>query len=357
MPESGRPGAGPAQPAAGQSGSVSDQRPLFIRYPELTGALPFFAYADLPTPVEALEDFAASRRDDGRTRAWIKRDDLTHADYAGNKVRKLEFVRGEIRQRGARHVYTFGATGTNAGLATARMCAYEGIACTVFLFDQPPSETVNRHYQALRASGAHLVHCGSLLNAVLAFYLHPARLLRSSYFLYAGCANPVATFGYVNAALELAEQVQAGECPEPDRLFVAASSSSTLAGLNLGCHLAGLKTRVIGVRVAPEKLGPFAACSAAVAQKQQDAAWALLQSTLLSVPSAPPPVVMQDAWYGAGYGEPTVAGKMAQQRFAQGGYQLEATYTAKAAAAFMDALAHSDDTVLFWHTYNSRPLK
>lgn len=340
MPESGPASAEPS-------------RPLFTRYPQLRAVLPFVAYADLPTPVEALELSGAV----GTGRAWIKRDDLTHADYGGNKVRKLEFVRGEIRQRGATHVYTFGATGTNAGLATARMCAYEGIACTVFLFDQPPSATVTRHYQALQGSGARLIHCGSLLNAVLAFYLHPARLLPSSYFLYAGCANPVATFGYVNAALELAMQIEQGLCPEPDQLFVAASSSSTLAGLNLGCHLAGLKTRVVGVRVAPARLGPFAACSAAVAQKQQDAAWALLQRTLGGLPAAPPPVVMRDDWYGTGYGEPTAAGKAAQQRFAQCGYQLESTYTAKAAAAFLETLEQGEDTLLFWQTYNSRPLK
>lgn len=336
---------------------AADTRPLFTAYPALKSMLPFVAYADLPTPVEAMAGLTEQSGTDDVSRAWIKRDDLTHADYAGNKVRKLEFVRGEIRQRGARHVYTFGATGTNAGLATARMCAYEGIACTVFLFDQPASATVERHYRALQHSGARLVHCGSLLRAVLAFYLHPARLSSKSYFLYAGCANPVATFGYVNAAFELAEQIQQGQCPEPDRIFVAASSSSTLAGLNLGCHLAGLKTRVIGVRVAPAKLGPFDACSAAVAQKQQDAAWAFLQRSVTGLPAiSPPAVVMRDEWYGAGYGEPTNAGQAALQVFKERGYTLEATYTAKAAAAFLDALKNSNDTLLFWNTYNSRPL-
>ncbi len=332
-------------------------RPLFTAYPALKLVLPFVPYADLPTPVEALEGLVPQHNADGFCRAWIKRDDLTHSDYGGNKVRKLEFVRGEIRQRGARHVYTFGATGTNAGLATARMCAYEGIDCTIFLFEQPPSATVDRHYRALQRSGARLVHCGSLLNAVLAFYLHPARLKPSSYFLYAGCANPVATFGYVNAGFELAAQIRQGLCAEPDQLYVAASSSSTLAGLNLGCHLAGLKTRVMGVRVAPAKLGPFDACSAAVAQKQQDAAWARLQSAVSGLPAAPPPVVMLDAWYGAGYGEPTEAGEAAQTLFRDRGYALEATYTAKAAAAFINALNTTDDTVLFWNTYNSRPLE
>lgn len=338
------------------SESASPSRPLFTAYPQLREVLPFVGYAELPTPVEPMAGLAGGKGPDGTVRAWIKRDDLTHPDYAGNKVRKLEFVRGEIRQRGATHVYTFGATGTNAGLATARMCAYEGIACTVFLFDQPPSATVERHYQALQNSGARLVHCGSLLNAVLAYYLHPARLSAKSYFLYAGCANPVATFGYVSAAFELAEQIRAGDSPEPEKIFVAASSSSTLAGLNLGCFLAGLKTAVVGVRVAPAKLGPFDACSAAVAQKQQDAAWALLQKHLPLRGKVPPRVVMRGEWYGDGYGVPTAAGQQALVAFQEQGFTLEATYTAKAAAAFLQALQSGDQPLLFWHTYNSRPL-
>lgn len=338
------------------SGEEPGVRPLFRAFPQLAEVLPFVGYAELPTPVEPLADLPGARTAAGAVRAWIKRDDLTNADYGGNKVRKLEFVRGEIRQRGAKHVYTFGATGTNAGLATARMCAAEGLACTVLLFDQPASPTVDRHYRALQRSGARLVHCGSLLNAVLAFYLHPARLLSGSYFLYAGCSNPVATFGYVNAAFELAEQVRDGQCPEPDKLFVAASSSSTLAGLTLGCHLAGLKTRVLGIRVAPEKLGPFDACSAAVADRQQQAAWATLQRHVPNLSGSPPPARMSGAWYGAGYGEPTAEGAAAMAAFAGLGYTLEATYTAKAAAAFLEALRTGDETVLFWQTYNSRPL-
>lgn len=342
---------------AQDSASVADRRPLYAWFSQLEPVLPIVCYADLPTPVEALPDLGL--RADGQARAWVKRDDLTHRDYGGNKVRKLEFIQAEIRQRRVRHVYTFGATGTNAGLATAKMCAMEGVACTVFLFDQPRSPTVDKHYAALQNSGARLIHCGSLINAVLAFYLHPARLFSGQYFLYAGCSNPAATFGFVNAAFELAEQVRSGQLPEPNALFVAASSGSTLAGLNLGCHLAGLQTQVVGIRVAPEKLGPFDACSRQLVEKQQQAAIRFLQSQGLKQPESPvPKIVLRDAWYGEGYGVPTDAGQAALNRFAEWGVALESTYTAKAAAAFLDHLKHADSeqSVLFWNTYNSRPL-
>ncbi len=37
--------------------------------------------------------------------------------------------------------------------------------------------------------------------------------------------------------------------PEPDYIIAAAGSLGTAAGLELGCRLSGLKTRVLAVRV------------------------------------------------------------------------------------------------------------
>ncbi len=329
--------------------SMASVRPLFERFPALRGELPFAPYAELPTPVEPLH---------GLEDAWIKRDDLTHPRYGGNKVRKLEFVLGEIRARGARHVYTFGATGTNAGLATALMCAEERIGCTVFLFDQPDSPTVRRNYAAMQALGARLIHCGSLLKAVLAFSLHPARLSRRTYFLYAGCSNPVATFGYVNAAFELADQIRAGQCPEPAQIYVPVGSSSTLAGLTLGCRLAGMNSEVVGVRVAPSHVGPFAACTPAVAVGQMRSALARIQCAVPEVRGLEaPPVRLDERWYGAGYGAATPEAVAAIEVFHQQGIKLEQTYTGKVAAAFLAARSEARGPLLFWNTFNSRPLE
>ena len=55
--------------------------------------------------------------------------------------------------------------------------------------------------------------------------------------------------GYVEPALEIAEQVTGGELPEPATVVVPAGSGGTPAGLALGLRLAGLQTRVFGVVV------------------------------------------------------------------------------------------------------------
>lgn len=324
--------------------------PLFAAYPALAAALDPVPLATLPTPVEALPAFGAH--------AWIKRDDLSHPVYGGNKVRKLEFVLAEMRRRGARAVYTLGATGTNAGIAASMVCEAEGIPCTVITFPQAESATVARNRQWLAHFHARHEHRPTLWRAVLRYYLHPARLNPRNYFLFAGCSNPVSTFGYVNAVFELRDQVRAGLCPEPAEIVVAVSSASTLAGLTLGVALAGLTTRVTGVRVAAERLGPFAACTTGVVEGLERQALAMLHAAgaARSVRKAPP-VQLTGEYFGTGYGEVTPAATAAMQAFAEkAGIGLEGTYSGKAAACFLDRLRAGEGPVLFWNTFNSRPL-
>ncbi len=322
-------------------------RAIFQRYPELQAHLPWQPLAELPTPVHALP---------GLANGWIKRDDLTHAAYGGNKVRKLEFVIAEMKAKGVRTAYTFGATGTNAGVAAALLCKDAGVALTVYTFDQPDSPTVQRNQALMRAAGANLVHRGTLLATVLTFYLHPARLRSDAYFLFAGCSNPVGVLGYVNAALELADQIAAGELPEPEVIVVPVGSNGTLAGLTVGVQLAGLKSRLVGVRVAESHLGPIQTCTTYAVQQMVNQTTAFLRQHVptlkeLHVQAAP----LNEAYFGTGYGVPTDAGKAAITRFANDfAIPLEATYSGKAAAAFLDEVAATTGPVLFWDTFNSR---
>jgi len=66
--------------------------------------------------------------------------------------------------------------------------------------------------------------------------------------------------------------------------------------------------------------------------------------------------ILLDEYYGDGYGVGAAWGEAAKERFAREGYALEQTYSAKAAACFLDQVDASDLPVLFWHTFNSRPV-
>src|SRR5439155_6166400 len=72
---------------------------------------------------------------------------------------------------------------------------------------------------------------------------------RRPYLIPPGGTSPLACLGHVNAALELREQIDAGLLPPPDFIFVPLGSLGTAAGLTVGCALAGLTARVVGVVV------------------------------------------------------------------------------------------------------------
>ncbi|HWL85987.1 MAG TPA: hypothetical protein VNO21_09305, partial [Polyangiaceae bacterium] len=58
-----------------------------------------------PTAVELLPRLSRP----GACDLWVKRDDLTHATYGGNKVRKLERILADAQARGVRRIVTVGA--------------------------------------------------------------------------------------------------------------------------------------------------------------------------------------------------------------------------------------------------------
>jgi D-cysteine desulfhydrase len=328
---------------------MTSRWPLLRHLPTLEAALAPVALADTPTPVQLLTALGP--------RAWIKRDDLTHPEYGGNKIRKLEFVLSDIRRQRADEVITLGATGSNAGVAVGMICAREKLPCTIITFPQPPSATVDKNQRWMQHYGVRFDAHHSLAAAATRFYLHPRRLRRRSYFLFAGCSTPVSTFAYVNAALELKAQIKAGLCPEPALIVVPVSSASTLAGLHLGMSLAGLQTRVLGVRVAAERLGPFAVCTPGVVDGMVQYARELIAREAPEYELPPnPSLLLTGDYFGAGYGVATPPADHAIQAFADLGIALEGTYSGKAAAAFMDALRGTAGPVLFWNTFNSRAL-
>lgn len=309
--------------------------------PGLEAELPSAGLAMLPTPVTEV-------RVDGRA-LWIKRDDLSNPRYGGNKVRKLDLILAAARHDGCHRIVTFGATGTHHGLATALFCQELGLDCEVLLFDQPDSTHVRDNLRRLGEAGARRIHCGSLSMTLLRYALHPGRLRRDNAFVFAGGSDPRGTLAFVNAALELAAQVRAGICPAPSRIYCALGSGSTLAGLTLGVALAGLPSQVIGVRVADARLGPFEACSenTVAALMHKTVRW--LARRQVDWPAGQPAPCIDHDWIGAGYGHASAAATHAIEVFRRdAGLTLDATYTAKTAAAVL--ADQRPGPVLYWHT-------
>jgi D-cysteine desulfhydrase len=334
-------------------GFSSHALPLFQQYPALEKAIPWIRLANLPTPVQPFNTLETSATP--VSNLWIKRDDKSSELYGGNKVRKLEFVLAEALQQGKTKLLTFGAIGTNHGVATALSCQKYGLKCKVLLFDQAVTSTVQNNLKLMQCFGAELVYKGSLFRTVLSFY--SSRLLGKSdtYYLFAGGSNLAGCIGFVNAAFELKQQIEQGLIPQPDLIYCPVGSNATAAGLALGCSLAGLKSKVIGVRVAPSFLGVIPVCTSKTIYTLMARTYKLLRQSDRSIPDIVlPNINLEESYYGEGYGQPLKAGMEATEIFSRAGIKLEPTYTAKTAAAVLKQCAeHPEKTILYWHTYNS----
>lgn len=137
-----------------------------------------------------------------------------------------------------------------------------GLKSAFFLIPQANAAYVRRNllYSGgyVRADIHHLPRLSLLVPAVFAYRTWPRlREARAPYTIPAGASNPLSMAGYVNAALELKDQMGAGTLPVPNRIHVALGSGVTAVGLALGLRAAGLDTTVMAARVSPVAfLGP-----------------------------------------------------------------------------------------------------
>jgi D-cysteine desulfhydrase family pyridoxal phosphate-dependent enzyme len=324
--------------------SVGDLRSVLDRFPRVHAA-------QTPTVVEPMSNLG---RDLGITLA-IKRDDCTGVGFGGNKIRQLEFYFGAALAGRADTVVITGAVQSNFTRATAAMARRFGLDCHIQLEERVPD--VGDQY---RASG------NVLLSQLLGATLHSfpegeneasadhavvaiADELRGSgrrpYVIPLGPGHPpLGALGYVAAALELAEQINAGE--QVDHIVVASGSGATHTGLLFGLRVLGLEIPVSGI------------CVRRAASLQRDriarGIEALGQLTGLQVTAASDDVRLHDGSLAPGYGRLNPATVAAIRRTAEfEGQFLDPVYTGRAMAGLIqlaEAGELGDKRVLFWHT-------
>jgi len=330
--------------------------PLFEDFPRLGEALPRIPLGCFPTPVEEVPAIADAV---GVGRFFVKRDDLTHPDYGGNKVRKLEFLLAEAERRGAKKLMTFGGIGSNHALATTIHGAGRGFSTISVLAPQPVTPEVKKNLLAGHHFGAELHVSKNEADVIGVSLSQMARSVvrdgKAPYVVPPGGSSTLGAVGYVNAALELKRQVDEGLLPEPDRIYVAVGTCGTAAGLMLGCAVAGLKTRVVGVKVTEWFFGNpvnFAGIAGAASLKLHG----LDRDFPLKVFS-PAKVELLTEFFGGEYGKHTPEGTEAVELMEEhAGLRLEGVYTGKTMAGLIGSARNGDmagATVLYWHTYNS----
>jgi len=328
-------------------------RPLLERVPEV--AFDWVELARLPTPVDRA-------RFEGLGELFVKRDDLTSPLYGGNKVRTLEVLFGRARARGAARVFATGAFGSNHAAATVLHAPRAGLEPGVILFPQPASRAAVANLRVVLARRPRAIALPHWSTLPLGMAWARASRPRADVMLPGG-ADEDGALGYVSAALELAEQVERGELPAPARVVVGVGSTCTSAGLLVGLRMAaslGLGWRrppaLVSVRVTPwpvtsrlRIVGLAARVAARLSARAGRPDLAFRRSSLSSGLEVDPREL------GRGYGWPTRAGRTAIDRFRrEAGFELDTTYSAKAAAAALRRL--DGRPTLFWSTKSTAPL-
>lgn len=315
------------------------------RFPDAD--LPHVTLGASPTPVRQLTGLGVSQD------VWLK-DESTFGDggWGGNKVRKLEWIIPEARRRGKSTIFTVGGIGTHWGLAAALYGREHGLHTVLGLVDQPIDDHVRDQTARIDASGATVYRYRSVARLKLAAPMILVRH-RLPYYLPAGGSSPVGSLGYVEAALEIADQVAAGELPEPATVVTAVGSGGTAAGLALGLRLAGLSSRVFGV-VVNDSFRLDAVTTSRLATKTAE----LMRSRgadIGQVVLTPDDLTATPRWMGDTYGASTPSSAAAlklAERVAD--LELEPVYTAKALAAILDG--NIPGPVLYLNTHGPRPV-
>jgi 1-aminocyclopropane-1-carboxylate deaminase/D-cysteine desulfhydrase-like pyridoxal-dependent ACC family enzyme len=179
--------------------------------------LSYVALGDFPTPVYRCNNLCAQFP---RVALFAKHDGLTgnlKADgtrnFGGNKLRKLQYLLADALAHGHSAVLTFGCVGSNHALQTA-VCAHAlGLKAICMLRPQPNSHVVRRNlllqklYESIVClSPDRVIH--GLMTAALS-YDYKQRYGTFPYIIPVGGSCARGALGYVEAAFELKEQIDA----------------------------------------------------------------------------------------------------------------------------------------------------
>ena len=299
-------------------------------------AFPRVCLGVLPTPICRLDNISRLLG----TNVFCKRDDLTGLGLGGNKVRKLEFLLADAKEKGAEVVFTTGGAQSNHAMLTAAAAAKLGMRAILILKKRGVTEIRgNRLLEQLMGTDVRLMDTDSY-DDIYAEMDRVGKALGVPYYkIPCGGSNALGSLGYVACAREIAQQDGSFT-----HLICAEGSGGTMAGLALGAKLFLPHTKVYGMMVDTD---PFDQITPRLMRE----AAALLGVTDEITPAD---FSLRDMC-GAGYAIPSEAGNAAVRLMAEReGLFLDPVYTGKAFAGLLELAREGafrpGENVLFLHS-------
>ena len=290
-----------------------------------------------PTPMYLLKEIS---RKYGKN-IWIKRDDLCGVALGGNKVRKLEFLLGEAKEKGADVVFTTGGAQSNHAMLTAACAARLGMRCILLLKDRGVTERKgNLILDEIYGAQVQLIDTDSYDDIYRLMDEIGSDLEKQGHRYYkipCGGSNALGALGYACAAAEIAEQAKQirmadGSALKLDAVVSATGSGGTTAGLLLGKELYLPDTKLYGVAVDTD---PFEVIAPQIAEGSAALLGTSLEALGYTEESAAQHFQMYHHW-GTGYAIPNAEDTPYIEEMAQKeGILLDPVYTVKAWSGFL----------------------
>jgi len=180
---------------------------------------------------------------------YVKREDLSSPIYGGNKVRTLQHQLAVIESRLSRatsdaetarlqNVIVVGTGGSNQVVATAVHARQLHLTPLHVAWVDKDLPDLDNSLNMLSALSFPLLSA-STWGRPLPMVAHIIKTLAtgSGIVLPLGGNNPAGVLGQVGGMLELAEQISAGEVPDPRRVVLPVGSACTVSGLIIGVAL------------------------------------------------------------------------------------------------------------------------
>ncbi len=307
-----------------------------MREPQELPKLPLGLF---PTPCCLLKSISARY---GR-RIFLKRDDLCGVAFGGNKVRKLQFLLADAKNKGCDTVFTTGAAQSNHAMLTAACAARLGMRCVLFLKARGVMERRgNLLLDELFGAEVRFVDTDNyavIYDAMVELDEELSRQGHKSCAIPVGGSTPLGSLGYVECADEIARQ-----CPSVEHIVCAAGSGGTAAGLLLGAKMYLPGVKVTGIAVDTDPFADIIPQLAADAAALLDQPLSLEEGDLRIAPHI-----------GPGYGQPNPADTPYIEEMARlEGVLLDPVYTGKAWAGTLELLRkgffNGSGPIVFVHT-------
>ena len=236
---------------------ASDQLKASLK--RLLDRQPRYPISVTPTPLQDLPRFSEAV---GGPRILMKRDDLTGLGYGGNKARMLDYFIGEAIAQGcdvligggaamqSNHAMLCAAAARKAGMKPfilarlgTKYYLFQGnylltkllVDGGVYLYSDDPRDAGKR--------------IGSRRVQVMNQLAEELRAEGHKPYVLAGSTRPVGALGYVECALELADQCDEMGI-EPDWIFLTSTGSGQ-AGLLMGSAFLERRAKVVGCAPSP----------------------------------------------------------------------------------------------------------